>query len=139
MPDDTRARTMPAGAANNGASPGAPGAIAPPAINTRLPHGRILPDYGVEYFNQLVAQYLTLPLAPNDAPKARAVAVVEEIIKAQNTQRLNWGDVSGMEMALLQLLPEAELKRYAWNLRARYHEVAGQDWYDYYQQSRPAG
>jgi len=124
-------------------------------INRRLPRGESLPDYAVEHFNQLVAQYPTLPVAQRDARNAGAVAVAEGLIgeqeqeKAEQEKRgvrwpweqkkhyLNWGDVSGMEMALLQLLPEACLQRFAWNLRACYHEVAGQAWYDSYQQSKP--
>jgi len=126
-----------------------------PAINRRLPKGENLPHYAIEYFNQLVAQYVTLPKADESAQNSNAKAVAEGLIREQEEQKaeqerrgtrwpwerrkhyLNWGDVSGMEMALLQLLPEAYLQRYAWNLRARYHEVAGQCWYDFYQQSKP--
>jgi len=125
------------------------------AINRRLPKGENLPHYAIEYFNQLVAQYVTLPKADESAQNSNAKAVAEGLIREQEEQKaeqerqgtrwpwerrkhyLNWGDVSGMEMALLQLLPEAYLQRYAWNLRARYHEVAGQGWYDFYQQSKP--
>lgn len=138
MPSDAEA--MPAVTANGtGHEPQGPGAgdESSFAINKRLPRGKVLPDYGIEYFNQLVAQYLMLPPSDRTARQNKAAAVATEIIKEQNNQRLNWGDVSGLEMALLQLLPKPALERYAWNLRARYHEVAGQGWYDFYQQSGP--
>ena len=107
------------------------------ALNKRLPRGRPLPGYGIEYFNQLVAQYLMFPDLDRTVRQNKAAAVATEIIKEQNRQRLNWGDVSGLELALLQLMPKPELERFAWNLRARYHEVAGQGWYDFYQHSGP--
>ena len=158
MPDETSASTMSPGNMTNGISPGIQTAVGSPsslAINKRLPRGEDLPDYAVEYFNQLVAQYLTLPSVAETARNANAKAVAEGLIGEQEQEKaererhefrwpwkrkkryLNWGDVSGMEMALLQLLPEAHLQRYAWNLRARYHEVAGQAWYDFYRQSKP--
>lgn len=120
-----------------------------------MPRGEGLPDYAVEYFNQLVARYLTLPVAQRDARNAGAVAIAEGLIGEQEQEKAeqekrgvrwpweqrkhypNWGDVSGTGMALLQLLPEACLQRYAWNLRARYHEVVGQAWHDSYQQPKP--
>ena len=158
MMDETVTSTLNPGGATKGIAPGAQKAAGGTpllSINRRLPRGEDLPGYAVEYFNQLVAQYLTLPAAEENARNANAKAVAESLIgeqeqeKAEQERRgirwpwerkkhgLNWGDVSGMEMALLQLLPEANLQRYAWNLRARYHEVAGQCWYDFYRQSKP--
>ena len=158
------------GGPTNGTAPKAGGSTPLSLINRRLPRGRKLPDYAVEYFNQLVAQYTTLPSTEN-TQNATAKCVAADLIgeqeeaKAEGEKRrlrwlwgrefrwpweedfrwpwepkehdLNWGDVSGMEMALLQLLPEAYLRRYAWNLRARYHEVAGGFWYDFYEKSAP--
>ena len=146
------------GVAANGAAPKAPGeggGTPPLPVNQRSPKGKCLPDYAVEYFNQLVAQYLTLPGVDPDPRNLAANELAKYLVREQQKQEeegqrfhwpwerkkhdLNWADVSGMEMALLQLLPEAYLQRYAWNLRARYHEVAGQSWYDGYQQSKPPG
>ena len=142
MAENTQTATVAFAPAPKGATPGTPlpkpdGGRQTPAINKRLPRGKKLPDYAVEYFNQLVAQYLTLPIRDTGERNAKAVAVAEGIINEQDKQRLNWADVSGLEMALLQLMPPAYLQRYAWNLRARYHEVAGQCWFDFYQQSQP--
>lgn len=116
---------------------------APLSLNQRLPHGRRLPAHAVEYFNQLVAYYLSLPL-PNPDPSSsvnrNAQAVANAIIGEQESgRRLNWGDLSALEMALVQLLPEPNLQRLAWNLRARYREIAGADWYTLYEQSHPPG
>ena len=165
MPDETSTKAMNPGDVTNGTAPEVKKPAESPAplpINKRLPRGRRLPDYAVEYFNQLVAQYVTLPETENTQNiKAKGIADgligEQEQAKAERERRrlrwpweqdfrwpweprehdLNWGDVSGMEMAVLQLLPEAYLQRYAWNLRARYREVAGQCWYDFYQRSTP--
>jgi len=110
-----------------------------PPVNQRLPHGKQLPGYGVEYFNQLVAQYLTLPQPALDTEGSVRARRVADAIIAQQEARLNWGDVSGLEMALLRLLPDASLSRIAWYLRARYRNLAGQPWMDLYVQSHPPG
>ena len=156
MQDKMSATAVDLGAAN-GTSPPTPEsttADTPPLpINQRSPKGKSLPDYAVEYFNQLVAQYLTLPGVDVNPRNVAANELAKYLVREQQKQEeegwrfrlpwerkkhdLNWADVSGMEMAVLQLLPEAYLQRYAWNLRARYHEVAGQCWYDFYQHSTP--
>ncbi|MBV9848421.1 MAG: hypothetical protein JO250_01920 [Armatimonadetes bacterium] len=100
----------------------------PPAFK-RLPQGQPLPDYGVEYFNQLVAQYQTLtPEEKKPNPSAQELA--DLLILEQDRHRLNWGDLSGLEMCLLKLAPGAALPYLACSLRARYQDVAGHDWYD---------
>ncbi len=156
MQDETSAETLTPSGGTNGASPKVQETAkrTPPLpINQRAPRGKNLPGYAVEYFNQLVAQYLTLPGTDGNARNVVANELAKDLVREQHKQAqdqgifhwlwgrkrhyLNWADVSGMEMALLQLLPEAYLQRYAWNLRARYHEVAGQVWYDYYRQSNP--
>ena len=156
MQDKTSTSAVDPTGATNGTSPRAQetaGGVPTLPVNQRSPKGKSLPDYAVEYFNQLVAQYLTLPGVDGHPRNAAAKELAEYLIREQQKQEeegrhiqwpwerkkhdLNWADVSGMEMALLQLLPETYLQRYAWNLRARYHEVAGQPWYDGYQQSKP--
>lgn len=109
-------------------------------LGKRLPRGKPLPPYAVEYFNQLVAHYLSLGLADTDPALSlnrNAQRVADAIIREQDKNRLNWGDLSGLEMAVLQLLPEPNLQRLAWSLRARYAEIAGPAWSDLYEQSCP--
>ena len=107
-------------------------------LGQRMPRGISLPSYGIEYFNQLVAYYLTLPYDPAAiSPTDRNIREIADAILAAQKNRLNWGDLSGLEMALLRLLPEAVLERYAWVLRARYKAIAGLPWSSLYDASHP--
>ena len=50
---------------------------------------------------------------------------------------MTWSDIDALEMALLSLVPLPMLQREAWNLRARYRDIVGQEVYDAYLQSNP--
>ena len=118
-------------------------------FSRRLPKGKTLPHYAVEHFNQLVAQYLTLS-AEKTTENCQAKAFAEALIRQQEKEsqqpgfweriwgrkgqraeeRLNWGDLCGMEMCVLRLAPAACLRHLGCSLNARYHDLTGQDWYD---------
>lgn len=97
------------------------------------PYKSPLPDYGLRYFEHLLADFEELP-----ATEPR-LGTGQEILQKykENPRSLTWGDVYRFDRLILSLQPEATLRRRAWTLRTKYREVAGQNAYDKYLVSKP--
>src|SRR6185503_3602702 len=94
-----------------------------------------LPRHAYAYFDHVEAEYRTLP-GPRANPMAEGEAkrVLE---KKQREEELTWGDLYGLETAVLQLQPLDRLRSRAVSLRQKYREMAGPAAYAAYASSTP--
>jgi hypothetical protein len=91
-----------------------------------------LPDYGLRYFEHVVAEYRTSNLGP--LPDA-----VDAVLRRYDTDcsKLTWAELCTIEKAILQLQPFPAIKRRAWALRNNFREVIGEAAYNSYIASHP--
>jgi hypothetical protein len=92
-----------------------------------------LPAYGWSYFDHLVAVYVTL-----DKGDPRADDVIRK--SRERPDDLNWGDIFRLENLVFSLQPPEVVKRSAWIIRERFHELECKSFYEKYVGSDiPAG
>jgi hypothetical protein len=95
----------------------------------------ILPDYARLYFENLRGEYQSLTLAKL-AAQPDVQQKIENILKVDKLA-LEWNHLYTFDLSLAKLQPLAKLPRIAWNLRARYRDVAGLREYEAYLASKP--
>ena len=115
-----------------------------PQTSARRQHGseRLLSP-GIAYFQQMMAQFQTFPVADGNSPiglvdNPYAISAIQTLA-ARREHTLTWEDLDRMEIALLRVLPETQLRSQAWSVRGRYFESAGPALSALYLASRPAG
>lgn len=86
-------------------------------------------------FNQLIAEFKTIPDPPRN-PKAAALAQeISEKAKNGNNQ-ITVNDLDSLEYAVLILTPIDRLRREAWSKRDRFRRVAGPQMFERYCQAK---
>jgi hypothetical protein len=99
-----------------------------------------LPEYALQYFDHLYGAYRSLLTDQISLDKIKLYKpLFDELIskRQQKTTSLTWHDLYTFDLVLTRLQPEESLARIAWNLRARYRDVAGLREYDAYLASKP--
>jgi hypothetical protein len=96
--------------------------------------GKLLPGYGLLYFDNLYGEYRSLP-AERVIPEVKAI--VDEILMKKQNASLAWDDLYTFDLLLARLQPPEKLPRKVWNLRSRYRDVAGLREYEAYLASKP--
>jgi hypothetical protein len=91
--------------------------------------GKLLPGYGLLYFDNLYGEYRSLP-AERVIPEVKAI--VDEILMKKQNASLAWNDLYTFDLLLARLQPPEKLPRKVWNLRSRYRDVAGLREYEAY-------
>jgi hypothetical protein len=72
---------------------------------------------GLSYLQELVNQYLTLP-DEQKSHNTRADELARVIVERRSRDDgFTWDDVHAMELAMVELLPEDDLRAWAWSLR----------------------
>jgi hypothetical protein len=84
-------------------------------------------EFRQSYFKQLVGQFNTL----GDAVKNPEARKLGEQIAAQKPESVDWDDIYQLELAIIKLEPEANLRRRAWALRSEYKKIAPKDYEQY--------
>jgi hypothetical protein len=89
------------------------------------------------YFSQVLAHYQLLP--PTAAPKAEEIELRKfaDIIVARKPEDRTRADLFALEICVVKLLPELDLRRGAWAIRCKYKDLAGPKEFDAYQASNP--
>ena len=97
-------------------------------------HQKLLPGYGLLYFDNLYGEYRSLP-ADRVIPEVKAI--VDEILMKKQNASLTWDDLYTFDLVLARLQPPEKLPRKVWHLRSRYRDVAGLREYEAYLASKP--
>lgn len=94
----------------------------------------LVDEIGRTYFDHLAGEFRTLAdsqVKPvNEDARRRGQTICTT--NAQNPERLAWGDLYSLELAVLQLQPLARLRARAESLRTKWREVVGQAAFDDY-------
>lgn len=86
------------------------------------------------HFNQMVAEYETLP--SNGIDRKSRSEIDSLLHKAPDD--LTWDDVYRFELLMLHLMPLPKLRRRAWLIRSRYAAITGNEIFQRYLKSLPA-
>jgi hypothetical protein len=89
-------------------------------------------EFRQSYFRQLVGQFRTLGPSASE-PEARKIG---DQIAALKPESVDWNDIYQLELAIIKLEPEPNLRRRAWSLRAEYKKIAPKD-YEQYESTSP--
>ncbi len=89
------------------------------------------------YFSQVLAHYQLLP--PTAAPTAEEIELRKfaDIVVAKKPAERTRADLFALEICVVKLLPELDLRRGAWAIRCKYRDLAGPKDFDAYQASNP--
>jgi hypothetical protein len=103
----------------------------------QIQQSQLLTEEGQTYFNQVLTEYHLQTPSENPTPEESQVrAIVNEIVAKPANER-TWGDLFGLEIAVVKLQSEDCLRRGAWAIRAKYKDLVGDKTYDAYQTSNP--
>jgi hypothetical protein len=96
-------------------------------------HGE-LPPYGMAYLDLLIGEFKSLrDICEDDKAKALAQELVS---RAENGDKMTWGDAYMLDDAIAQMLPTEYLHQRAWCLEAKYRDAVGNaDAYDAFMKS----
>jgi hypothetical protein len=100
-------------------------------------HFQVLTEEGQTYFNQILTEYQLQAPSQNPSPDEVEVRKIAGAIVAKPAETRTWGDLFGLELAVVKLESEGNLRRGAWSIRAKYRDLAGDKAYDAYQASNP--
>ena len=104
-----------------------------------------LEPYAFSYFDHLCAEFETLcsklpktsSQTGDSSPEDFAFERANEIYGKKNDGPITMGDLYAFETEILRLQPEERLGRRAYNLRAKYQDIAGRRLYEEYLASNP--
>lgn len=97
----------------------------------------VLPAEGRTYFAQVAGEYeLLMHGATPSAPEVELRKIADAIV-AKPPGEHTCADLFELEMCVVKLQPEAELRRRAWAIRAKYRDIAGDKEFEAYQASSP--
>ena len=96
-----------------------------------------LTEGGQTYFNQVLTEYRLQVPSQNPTPEEQQVRTIADTIVAKPSEKRTWGDLFGLEIAVVKLQGEDCLRRGAWAIRAKYKDLVGDKAYDAYQTSNP--
>jgi len=106
--------------------------------NVQLPDdSRTLTSEGQTYFNQVLAQYQLLPPTTKPTDEENELRKFADSIVARKLEERTWADLFALEICVVKLLPELDLRRGAWGIRSKYRDLAGPKEFDAYQASNP--
>ncbi|HXN71352.1 MAG TPA: hypothetical protein VN861_02230 [Candidatus Acidoferrales bacterium] len=96
-----------------------------------------LSEEGQTYFNQILTEYQLQ--VPSQSPGSDELAIrnIADQIAAKPPELRTWGDLFGLEIAVVKLQSEECLRRGAWAIRSKYKDLVGEKVYDAYQTSNP--
>jgi hypothetical protein len=96
-----------------------------------------LPNYGKAYLNLLIGEFKSLKdICEDDKAKVLAGELVK---RAEDGDRMTWGDAYMLDTAIAQMLPEEYLHQRAWCLEVKYKDAVGNaDAYDAFMKSESA-
>lgn len=97
------------------------------------------PDYGWAYFNYLLAkcQALSPPQTEREEFIHQQIDDRLKAIEARAQSDLCWNDLAVLERWLIELEPEAYVRREVWNVREQYRAIVGAEEYANYALSGP--
>lgn len=98
---------------------------------------QILTEEGQTYFNQILTEYQLQTPTQNPSLEETDVRKIADAIVAKPPGSRTWGDLFGLEISVVKLESETNLRRGAWSIRAKYRDLAGDKAYDAYQASNP--
>jgi len=98
---------------------------------------QLLTEEGQTYFNQVLTEYQLLVPCDPPVPDEAQVRSVADGIAAKQVSTRTWGDLFGLEIAVVKLECDDSLRRGAWAIRAKYKDLVGEKTYDAYQTSNP--
>jgi hypothetical protein len=100
------------------------------------PTNQALSAEAITYFEQVAAEY-QLVLPGPQSPSADAARKIGDAIVSKAPEQRTCADLFELEICVVRLQPEAELRRRAWALRSKYRDLAGKEEYDAYLASNP--
>jgi hypothetical protein len=103
----------------------------------RIQESQLLTEEGQTYFNQVLTEYQLLTPCDPPLPDEAQVRKIADGIVAKQVDTRTWGDLFGLEIAVVKLQCDDSLRRGAWAIRAKYKDLVGEKTYDAYQTSNP--
>jgi len=103
--------------------------VHPPGLEGRPNPQDSLLEQDAAYFRRLLTQYWTFPTNEEDPAACihfnlPAISIIYDLIAKSERQRLTYGDLHQLEMAMVRVMPEVVLRSEACLLRAHYRVMA---------------
>ena len=103
----------------------------------QIQESQLLTEEGQTYFNQVLTEYQLLTPCDPPVPDEAQVRKIADAIVAKRLDTRTWGDLFGLEIAVVKLQCDDSLRRGAWAIRTKYKDLVGEKAYDAYQTSNP--